>query len=83
VYPGAGPEEVESQVSEKIEEAVASVSGLKSQNSTSQEGLSIVAAEFELDVDGDVAEANVRSQVDQILNDLPDGLINPRPLNST
>ncbi len=77
VYPGAGPEEVESQVSEKIEEAVASVSGLKSQTSTSQEGLSIVVAEFELDIDGDVAEANVRSQVDQVLNDLPDDAKKP------
>jgi hydrophobic/amphiphilic exporter-1 (mainly G- bacteria), HAE1 family len=71
VYPGAGPEEIESQITEKIEEAVASVSGLKSQDSISQEGVSLVAAEFELDVSGDVAEANIRSQVDQILNDLP------------
>lgn len=77
VYPGAGPEEVESQVTENIEEAVASVSGLDTQTSTSQEGLSLVIAAFELDVDGDVAEANVRSQVDQILNDLPDGSQKP------
>ncbi|PIE34861.1 acriflavin resistance protein [candidate division KSB3 bacterium] len=77
VYPGAGPEEVESQITEKIEEAVASVSGLKSQNSISQEGLSIVAAEFELDVDGDVAEANMRSEVDQVINDLPDDADRP------
>ena len=77
VYPGAGPEEVETQVTEKIEEAVASVSGLDSQTSTSQEGLSTVVAKFELKVDGDVAEANVRSQVDQVLNDLPDGAYKP------
>ncbi len=77
IYPGAGPEEVESQITEKIEEAVASVSGLKSQNSTSQEGLSLVAAEFELEVDGDVAEADVRSQVEQILNNLPDDAMKP------
>ena len=77
VYSGAGPEEVETQITEKIEEAVASVSGLKSQTSTSQESLSLVVAEFELDIDGDVAEANTRSQIDQILNDLPDDANKP------
>ncbi|MBD3306918.1 hypothetical protein GF339_10835 [candidate division KSB3 bacterium] len=77
VYPGAGPEEVESQVTKTIEEAVASVSGLKSQNSISQEGLSIVVAEFELEVEGNVAEADVRSQVDQVLNDLPEDALQP------
>lgn len=77
VYPGAGPEEIESQVTEKIEEAVAAVSGLKTQTSTSLEGVSIVLGEFELDVDGNVAEADVRSQVDQVLNDLPDDAYKP------
>lgn len=71
VYPGAGPEEVETQVTKKIEEAVASVSGLKSQESISQENLSIVVAEFELSVDADIAENDVRSKLDQIVNDLP------------
>ena len=77
VYPGAGPEEVETQVTEKIEEAVASVSGVKKQNSISQEGVSIVMAEFELSIDGDVAENDVRSKVDQIINDLPSNAKKP------
>ena len=72
VYGGAGPEEVESQVTDKIEEAVASVSGLKSQESTSMEGLSLVVAEFELSIDPDQAENDVRSKIDTILSDLPD-----------
>lgn len=77
VYPGAGPEEVETQVTEKIEEAVASVSGLKSQESISQENLSLVVAEFELSVDPDVAENDVRSKIDQIVSDLPDDAEKP------
>ncbi len=77
VYPGAGPEEVETQVTEKIEEAVASVSGLKSQESISQENLSIVVAEFELSVDPDIAENDVRSKIDQIVSDLPDDAEKP------
>ena len=77
VYPGAGPEEIESQVTKKIEEAVAGVSGLKSQKSISQENLSTVVCEFELSVDGDEAESDVRSKVEQILSDLPDEVQKP------
>ena len=77
IYPGAGPEEVETQITEKIEEAVASVSGLKSQQSISQEGLSLVIAEFELSVDGNIAENDVRSKIDQIVNDLPEDAQKP------
>ncbi len=77
IYPGAGPEEIESQVTKKIEEAVAGVSGLKSQESISQENLSIIAAEFELSVNGDDAESDTRSKVEQILNDLPDDAQKP------
>ncbi len=77
IYPGAGPDEVETQVTEKIEEAVASVSGLKAQNSISQESASLVMAEFELAVDPDVAENDVRSKIDQIISDLPDDADRP------
>lgn len=77
IYAGAGPEEIENQVTEKIEEAVASVSGLDSQNSISQESLSLVVAKFELNVDADVAESDVRSKIDQIINDLPDNADRP------
>ncbi|MDY0093634.1 MAG: efflux RND transporter permease subunit, partial [Candidatus Vecturithrix sp.] len=77
IYGGAGPEEIESQVTEKIEEAVASVSGLDSQLSVSQESLSLVVAQFELAVDPDVAENDVRSKVEQIVNDLPDDANRP------
>ena len=77
IYPGAGPEEMESQVTEKIEEAVASVSGLDSQLSVSQESVSLVVAEFELAVDPDVAENDMRSKVEQIVNKLPDDANRP------
>ena len=43
VYPGAGPEEIETLVSKPLEDAIGSVNGLKNITSTSQEGVSIVA----------------------------------------
>jgi HAE1 family hydrophobic/amphiphilic exporter-1 len=77
IYAGAGPEEIETQVTEKIEEAVATVSGLKQQRSISQDGVSYIVAEFEIEVSGTTAENDVRSKIDQIINDLPTGADRP------
>jgi HAE1 family hydrophobic/amphiphilic exporter-1 len=70
-YPGAGPEEIESQVSEKIEDAVASVNGVKTITSSSQEGVSIVAIEFNMGIPSDIAASDVREKVGSIRNQLP------------
>ena len=50
-YPGASPESVETDITRKIEEAVNTISGLKTLASRSYEGLSVVIAEFQLTVD--------------------------------
>src|SRR5205085_4573853 len=47
-YPGAGPGEIETQITKKIEDAVASVNGVKNITSSSQEGVSSVTIEFNL-----------------------------------
>jgi HAE1 family hydrophobic/amphiphilic exporter-1 len=62
-YPGASPETVENDVTRKIEEAVNTVSGLKQLSSRSYEGLSLVIAEFRLDVDPATASQNVREKI--------------------
>jgi HAE1 family hydrophobic/amphiphilic exporter-1 len=77
VYPGAGPEEIESQVSKKIEDAVASVNGIKAITSTSQEGSSVVAIEFNIGVRSDVAAADVREKVAAIRSQLPRDALDP------
>lgn len=77
-YPGASPEQVETEVSDKIEEAVNSVAGLDELRSTSYEGLSVVMIAFDLEVDVDVAAQEVRDKVDRILGNLPDDLDPPR-----
>ena len=50
VLRGAGPEQIETDVTKKIEDAVNPVGGLDHIQSTSQEGLSIVTAQFKLEI---------------------------------
>jgi HAE1 family hydrophobic/amphiphilic exporter-1 len=71
VYPGAGPEDVESQVSRPIEDAVAGISGVKRVTSQSFENVSSVWVEFYLSVDGEKAVQQVRDKVGIALRDLP------------
>jgi HAE1 family hydrophobic/amphiphilic exporter-1 len=68
---GASPEEVESQVTKKIEEAVNTVSGIDELQSVSSEGLSIVMISFVLEKDPDIAAQEVRDKVAAVLGDLP------------
>src|SRR5829696_2918198 len=49
---GAGPEEMETEVTDKIEESVNTISGIDQLISTSLEGVSIVSVQFELEKDG-------------------------------
>ncbi len=72
VLPGASPEEVESQVSKRIEEAVNTVSGIDELRSISSEGVSMVQIAFVLEKDADIAAQEVRDKVAAILGDLPD-----------
>ena len=69
---GAAPEEVESQVSKRIEEAVNTIEGIDDLRSTSAEGVSIVAIQFVLEKDPEVAAQEVRDKVSRALPLLPD-----------
>lgn len=69
---GAAPEEVESQVSKRIEEAVNTIDGIDDLRSTSAEGVSIVAIQFVLDKDAEVAAQEVRDKVSRALPLLPE-----------
>jgi hydrophobic/amphiphilic exporter-1 (mainly G- bacteria), HAE1 family len=51
VYPGAGPEEIETQVTDRLEEAVSTLAGIDVLRSFSQENVSIVIVQFDLGVD--------------------------------
>ncbi|MFZ2651659.1 MAG: efflux RND transporter permease subunit [Burkholderiaceae bacterium] len=65
-YPGASPETVEADISRPIEEAVNTVSGIKTVTSRSYEGRSQVIAEFDLVTDPAVAAQDVRDKVAQV-----------------
>jgi HAE1 family hydrophobic/amphiphilic exporter-1 len=62
-YPGASPENVESDVTRKIEESVNTINGINSLTSHSYEGLSVVIVEFDLTVDPAQGAQDVREKV--------------------
>ncbi len=75
--PGAAPEQVESEITDKIEEAVNTISGIDQLSSNSAEGISQVVVTFLLDKDGDVAAQEVRDRVNRILPLLPRTITQP------
>ncbi|NOY94574.1 MAG: efflux RND transporter permease subunit [Deltaproteobacteria bacterium] len=77
VYPGAAPETMETQVSDTLEEAINSISGIRELRSTSIEGVSQVVIMFALDRDLDVAAQEVRDQVATVRGELPNDVRDP------
>ena len=71
IYPGAGPKEVESQVTKYLEDEIGSVAGMRRMESQSLENLSLILCEFELEIDGDVAAVDVKDKVDLAMINLP------------
>ncbi|MFH1198452.1 MAG: efflux RND transporter permease subunit [bacterium] len=77
VLPGAGPEQIETDVTKKIEEAVNPVEGVDFIQSTSQENVSIVIIAFKLEIDGKSAAQDVREKVSAIRANLPTDIEDP------
>lgn len=77
LYEGADPETVETEVADPIEEAVNTISGIKSLRSESAEGIAQVFIEFRTDVDVNVASQDVRDKVATIRSQLPTGIDPP------
>ena len=74
---GAAPEEVETDISDKIESAVNTISGIDELRSTSNQGISQIVIQFFLEKDVDVAAQDVRDKINAILPDLPKGIDPP------
>ncbi|HMH42756.1 MAG TPA: efflux RND transporter permease subunit, partial [Pyrinomonadaceae bacterium] len=72
VNPGASPQEIETEITDKVEGAVNTISGIDELRSTSVEGVSQVFINFVLEKNADVAAEEVRNKVDLIVNDLPE-----------
>ena len=75
--PGAAPEQVESEVTDKIEEAVNTISGIDQLSSNSAEGISQVIVTFRLEKNADVAAQEVRDRINRILPLLPRTITQP------
>ena len=74
---GAAPEEIETQLTDKIEGAVNTISGIDELRSTSSQGVSLVIISFTLDKNADVAAQEVRDHISNVLPDLPKGIDQP------
>ena len=77
IYPGAGPDEINTLVSRRLEESISGVNGLREVTSISQEGVSVVVANFEVGTDMNAALNDVRSKVDAEAGGLPDAVEKP------
>src|SRR3954463_15548282 len=75
--PGASPEEIETEITKKVEDTVNTISMIDEVRSISSEGQSLVVVTFELAKNGDVAAQEVQNKVNLIVNDLPETATTP------
>ena len=78
VYPGATPEEIETDVAKRIEDAMVSISGLKHVSSSCIENVCQTLLEFNLDMNVDLAAMDVREKLDLVRADLPEDVEDPK-----
>lgn len=76
-YPGANGSEIETNVSKILENSLNSTEGMKEITSTSKDYMSVVTLEFEWGHDLDEAVNDIRSYIDMVYDDLPDGVSRP------
>ncbi len=77
VYPGASPAEIEVDVAKRLEDAVGTINGLKTMNTTCMENVCQITLEFQLGQSVDVAAQDVRERIDKIRKDLPAAVEQP------
>lgn len=75
--PGAAPSEIEKQITQRVESAVRSITGVNSISSTATEGSSQTMIEFQLGENINEAVNEVKNAVDQVRGDLPEGILEP------
>ncbi len=72
-YRGAAPQEIETEITQRLEDAVATVEGIDELRSISSDGVSLLILTFEIDRDIDTATQDVRDAINSVLNLLPPG----------
>ena len=76
-YAGASASEIETNVTKIIENSLTSVDGLKELTSSSRDNMSVVSLELEWGSDRDEAANDIRSYIDMIKSNLPEGCSSP------
>lgn len=74
---GAVPEDVETQITKKIEEVLPNVEGIDKIESTSQYGTSTIVVKFDYGIDADDKVTDIQREVSRLVNDLPDDADTP------
>jgi len=80
IYPGASPEQIETDVAKRIEDQVVTIDGLKHVSSACMENVCQTLLEFEMEVDVDIAATDVREKLDLVRADFPEDVEDPKIL---
>lgn len=80
VYPGASPEQIETDIAKRIEDKMMTLDGLKHISSTCMENACQTLLEFNLGIDVDIAATDVREKLDLVRPDMPDDVEDPKVL---
>src|SRR3954471_2737093 len=76
--PGAAPNEIETQITQRVESAIRGVNGVDEINSTVSEGNSFTFVQFQLGTPTDRAVNDVRNAIAQVRGSLPEGILEPQ-----
>ena len=77
VYPGASPEEIESQIIKRAEDAISEVSELKRIISYGYENSAFVVAEFNLGVNANEKSSEIKTKLDGLISEFPEDMNQP------
>jgi len=80
IYPGATPEQIETDVAKRIEDQIVTIDGLKHVSSACMENVCQTLLEFNLGVDVDIVATDVREKLDLIKADFPEDVEDPKIL---
>ena len=70
-WTGAVSEDVDTQITKKVEEVALNVDGIKNITTTSAYGTSVVIVQFNFGADSDIKKVQIQSEIDKIKNNLP------------
>ncbi len=78
IYTGASAQVIETHVTKILEDSISGIQGVKSIDSSSQDGISTISVEFNLKRNVDEAASDVRDRVQRVQSQLPDEVESPQ-----